>query len=140
MVIISVINYKGGVGKTTVTANLAAELAHRGKKILTIDLDPQASLTFSFITVDDWRTNYEKAKTIKNWYDAFIDKDTELNLNNLIAHPKRANSGKGNLDLICSHLALIILSKGVNFTLQKLPIMKIINSRPGNRLGILPQL
>jgi len=107
MEIISVINYKGGVGKTTVTANLAAELAYRGKKILTIDLDPQASLTFSFITVDDWRKNYEKSKTIKNWYDAFIDKDTELNLNSLIARPKRVNSGSGNLDLICSHLALI---------------------------------
>jgi len=107
MKIISVINYKGGVGKTTVTANLAAELAYRGKKILTIDLDPQASLTFSFITVDDWRKNYEKSKTIKNWYDAFIDKDTELNLNSLIARPKRVNSGRGNLDLICSHLALI---------------------------------
>lgn len=107
MVIISVINYKGGVGKTTVTANLAAELAYRGKNILTIDLDPQASLTFSFITVDDWRKNYENSKTIKNWYDAFIDKDTELNLNSLIARPSRVNSGRGNLDLICSHLALI---------------------------------
>lgn len=104
---ISVINYKGGVGKTTITANIAAELAFRGKNVLTIDLDPQASLTFSFITVDEWRKNYEKSKTIKNWYDAFIDKDTELNLNSLIAHPKRVNSGQGSLDLICSHLALI---------------------------------
>lgn len=107
MKIMSVINYKGGVGKTTVTANLAAELAFRGKNILAIDLDPQASLTFSFITVDEWRNNFEKSKTIKNWYDAFIDKDTELNLDSLIAHPKRVNSGKGKLDLICSHLALI---------------------------------
>jgi chromosome partitioning protein len=104
---ISIINYKGGVGKTTITANIAAELAFRGKNVLTIDLDPQASLTFSFITVDEWRKNYEKSKTIKNWYDAFIDKDTELNLNSLIAHPKRVNSGKGSLDLIYSHLALI---------------------------------
>ena len=44
MKIVSVINYKGGVGKTTVVANLAAELAWRGHKILLIDLDPQASL------------------------------------------------------------------------------------------------
>jgi Mrp family chromosome partitioning ATPase len=45
--IVSVINYKGGVGKTTLTANLGAELARRGGRVLLIDLDPQCSLTFS---------------------------------------------------------------------------------------------
>ncbi|MEX0726384.1 MAG: AAA family ATPase [Planctomycetaceae bacterium] len=90
-----------------VTANLAAELAFRGKRILAIDLDPQASLTFSFFTVDEWRSRFEASKTIKNWYDAFIDKDTDLSLASLIAHPTRSSLGKGRLDLICSHLALI---------------------------------
>jgi len=104
---ISVINYKGGVGKTTITANLAAELAFRGLRILAIDLDPQASLTFSFFSVDEWRNSFEASKTIKNWYDAFIDKDTDLSLKSLIAHPPKANIGKGRLDLVCSHLALI---------------------------------
>jgi chromosome partitioning protein len=108
MKIISVINYKGGVGKTTITANLAAELAFRGKRVLAIDLDPQASLTFSFFTVDEWREKFESSRTIKKWYDAFIDKDADLNLVSLIAHPARVNSQmRGKLDLICSHLALI---------------------------------
>jgi chromosome partitioning protein len=108
MKVVSVINYKGGVGKTTITANLAAELAFRGKRVLAIDLDPQASLTFSFVTVDEWRTEFEETKTVKRWYDAFIDKDTDLSLGGLIVHPKRANAGiEGRLDLICSHLALI---------------------------------
>lgn len=44
--IISIINFKGGVGKTTTSHSLGAGLSSKGKKILLIDMDPQASLTF----------------------------------------------------------------------------------------------
>lgn len=109
MQVISVINYKGGVGKTTLTANIAGELAYRGYDVLMIDLDPQASLTFSFLQPEIWRNEVSLTKTIKNW---FTNKKKERinNFNKLIISPIAVNDaldGRGTLDLISSHLELI---------------------------------
>jgi cellulose biosynthesis protein BcsQ len=51
--IISVLNLKGGVGKTTITANLGAALDHLGYRVLLIDLDLQGSLTSLFLSEFD---------------------------------------------------------------------------------------
>lgn len=54
---IAISNYKGGVGKTTTAVNLANVYASSGKKVLLIDLDPQASAT-------DYFGLYDRAKEL----------------------------------------------------------------------------
>ncbi|MBU2668392.1 AAA family ATPase [Actinoplanes bogorensis] len=110
MKVIAVMNYKGGVGKTTLTANLGAEIANRGHKVLLIDLDPQANLTFSFYSVAQWREELRKDTTIMRWYEG-DSPGRDVGLHELIVSPPIVNEQLdgtgGKLDLISSHLKLI---------------------------------
>lgn len=136
MEIVAVINYKGGVGKTTVASNLAAELAFRGKKVLLVDTDAQASLTFSFIAPDQWDTKYKDSKTIKSWFDAISQGIEPPSLKDFVITPASANAvvklRGGRIDLICSHLGLInvdlelaTLLGGVNMQQAKRNYIKV---------------
>lgn len=137
MHIVSVINYKGGVGKTTVTANIASELAWRGKKVLLIDTDAQASLTFSFVTPDEWDKDYKSGKTIKSWFDAISQGQEPPALTDFVITPEAVNRrvvkrAGGKIDLICSHLGLInvdldlaLLLGGANMAASKRNYLKV---------------
>ena len=62
--ILSVVNLKGGVGKTAIAVNLAAFCGVSGLRTLLVDIDPQTNATFSCMAVDAWEEHAAKHGTV----------------------------------------------------------------------------
>ncbi len=77
MSVIAVINQKGGVGKTTSVLNLGAGLARLDKRVLVVDLDPQAHLTYSMgVQAHELDlTIYNVLKGEASLEDTFVERD-----------------------------------------------------------------
>jgi chromosome partitioning protein len=96
--IIAVANQKGGVGKTTTTINLGAALAERGHRVLLVDLDPQAALSYGLGIQAD-----ALSRTI---YNALVDSDQ--NPADLLQSVRpRLDVLPSNIDLAAAEIELI---------------------------------
>ena len=114
--VISFINYKGGVAKTTSTYHVGCWLAHRKRKrVLLIDIDPQTNLTFLCASIQKWRKRRRKVGTIATLYRRYVNKKP-LDVKRCIwPQPIRLPNGDHHprLDLIPCDIELIGEDLGV---------------------------
>jgi len=113
MRVISIVNQKGGVGKTTTAINLSASLAYRDFHVLLIDMDSQANATIG-LGVDPYLLN-------KTMFDVITDNDTTLEevivdslLTNLKVAPAHISMSTCELKVDRSYSPTFILRSKIN--------------------------
>lgn len=94
---VSIFNIKGGVAKTTSTANLGACLSQEGKKVLLVDLDPQSNLTklFKAYSMDDLTVS-----------DVLLDKHLDI-------HKVIKKTGFENIDILPANINLTFADRNI---------------------------
>jgi chromosome partitioning protein len=95
---IAFMNQKGGVGKTTTVANLAAALAERGRRVLVVDMDPQANLSahLDFDLEDGRPSVYEVLTGRTGAGDAVVETETE----NMLLLPSSIDLSGAEIELV----------------------------------------
>ena len=112
--VLSVINLKGGVGKTTLTVALAEVFAAEfGRRVLVIDLDPQTNATVMLIGDEKWRELDERQRTLPHLFQRALD-GKPVDLADIIlpeAEKVRGYGGDGThpVGLVPSGIGLVML-------------------------------
>lgn len=109
--IISIVNQKGGTGKTTTTINLGSALAKLGKKVLLLDLDPQGNLSYSLGLSD---TKYSMAHVLEG----------KKTLNDIIIKKDGVHIAPGSGELVDIEISLVSLKNRERFLKEKLSELK----------------
>lgn len=118
--VISAINIKGGVGKTTTIGSLAEIMAELQKKILIIDMDPQANCSQLF-------RRYQTGD--RNINDVLMLKGSEINQENVKKSVQRTDNP--NIDIISSDEELTFVNNSITFDTsraQQLILKKALNT------------
>ncbi|MBI1955875.1 MAG: AAA family ATPase [Acidobacteria bacterium] len=133
--VLSFINLKGGVGKTTTAVAVAEILAHEDRKhVLLVDLDPQTNATVTLISEEQWAEMDREGRTIAQLFaDRLNGHDVpKFDIERAIARQvSTINNGIARLDLLPSSIRLIDLQDRIpmialsgNFTANPLEILK----------------
>ena len=128
--VISVINMKGGVGKTTLSIGIADYLSEEGYSVLLIDADPQFNTTQAML--DSYkRKEYEDIETEDNYYsEVVLPKGKTIyklfkpqtDMMHSYSIPKSDEliiNLKENLDILCGDLNLVLVNKVSDYTFVK---------------------
>ncbi len=110
--IISIVNQKGGVGKTTTSVNLSAYLAQKGKKVLVIDLDPQGNATSGY--------GLDKTELESSVYDVLVNDTPIIDVirkekrKNLDICPTNINLAGAEVELVSAMSRETILKRSID--------------------------
>lgn len=136
--VIAVAIPKGGTGKTTTTVNLGAALAERGQRVLTIDCDPQGSLTVA-LGFDPNRLEYTLQDAIERYtetFEATLERAILPTEEGVDLAPATARLNKSNSDLHNALAPQQVLSKLIAPLRNRYDII-LIDTLP--YLGVLVQ-
>ncbi|EGQ7784190.1 AAA family ATPase [Vibrio parahaemolyticus] len=108
--IVSFINLKGGVGKTTTAVNIAAALAEDGERVLVIDLDPQTNATVSLISQNEWQDCHDNGQTLYHLFNDMLEDLSEFNIDEAVYFNAGGIEG---LDLLPSSMFLVDIQDSI---------------------------
>lgn len=128
--VISVINMKGGVGKTTLSIGIADYLSENEYSVLIIDADPQFNSTQAML--DEYKKKgYEDLESEENYYNIEVLPNNktiyklftlQTNMSHVYSTPKANDliiNLKNNLDILCGDLSLVLVNKVSDHTFVK---------------------